>query len=263
MMHNLSREIRFFVNPFLARDSRGFNSYCGKPSGEGLGIYFSLWVELAGKVDEGTGFVVNVSDIDAVVRGKVLPVFGEFVRGRYRGQKHIGIFELGELLRKSWGILKGSFGDRELCSLVLGLSPCRKIRIDSEDSNVIEYSEKFEFAAMHKLWNDEFSDEENFRAFGKCANRAGHGHNYVIEVTVRGDGKVGVGEFERKVEDGFLSVVDHKNLNADVAEFSGLNPTVENISSFAWERLSGVFGAGELLKVTVWENDRTCCSFSG
>ena len=104
------------------------------------------------------------------------------------------------------------------------------------------FSEKFEFAATHKLWNDSFSDEENFRIFGKCANPAGHGHNYVIEVTVKSDPEKKdfcVGDFERNVQENLLALVDHKNLNIDLPEFCEINPTVENIAKFAWDRLLG------------------------
>ena len=60
------------------------------------------------------------------------------------------------------------------------------------------FSEKFEFAATHTLWNEKLSEEENFDAFGKCANPAGHGHNYIVEVTAANeDGTAfGSGRFE-------------------------------------------------------------------
>ncbi len=128
-------------------------------------------------------------------------------------------------------------------------------------------SEKFEFAAMHTLWNDKFDRQHNFELFGKCANPTGHGHNYVIEVTVKAaveDGDFCVGKFEKIVDDEFIQLVDHKNLNVDVAEFDGRNPTVENIAAFAWEKLTGKFrktGDCLLFSVTVWETDRTYCTY--
>ena len=134
---------------------------------------------------------------------------------------------------------------------------------------MVYFGEKFEFAAMHKLWNDKFSEQENFEVFGKCANPAGHGHNYVIEVSVKADAAddgFGVGKYEKIVEDEFLRIVDHKNLNVDVAGFGERNPTVENIAAFAWEKLSGKFkeaGNCELYSITVWENDRTYCTYNG
>ena len=84
---------------------------------------------------------------------------------------------------------------------------------------MVYFSEKFEFAAMHKLWNEQFSEKKNFEVFGKCANPAGHGHNYIIEVTVKRTGEqagLSIGQFERIVDQEFIKLVDHKNLNVDV-----------------------------------------------
>jgi 6-pyruvoyltetrahydropterin/6-carboxytetrahydropterin synthase len=131
---------------------------------------------------------------------------------------------------------------------------------------MIYYSEKFEFAAMHRLWNDSFSDERNQQVFGKCANPAGHGHNYIVEVTVmmpESDARLRIGDFEKTVEEEFIRLVDHKNLNVDVAELSKINPTVENIAALAWEKLVGRFGEAVLHCVTVWETDKTYCSYVG
>ena len=128
------------------------------------------------------------------------------------------------------------------------------------------FSEKFEFSAMHQLWNERFDEKKNFELFGKCANAAGHGHNYVLEVSVSQPTDLEVGgticEFEKVVEEQFLSLVDHKNLNVDVQGFEKLNPTVENLAYFAWEKLEGMFKNGKLAKITVWENDRTFCSYT-
>ena len=131
---------------------------------------------------------------------------------------------------------------------------------------MIYFSEKFEFAATHKLWNDAFSDERNFEVFGKCANPAGHGHNYAVEVTIKateGEDSFRIGEFEKIVDDELIKVVDHKNLNVDVAEFSKTNPTIENIAAFAWGKLVDKFGEAGLHCVTVWETDKTYCSYYG
>ena len=128
------------------------------------------------------------------------------------------------------------------------------------------FSEKFEFAAMHRLWNDKFSEQQNLETFGKCANPTGHGHNYIVEVTVKrtAEGATGwTGGFEKVVEAEFISAVDHKNLNADVPEFGDKNPTVENIAAFGWEQLAGKFEAAELSSITVWETDRTYCTYCG
>ncbi|MDH4240479.1 MAG: 6-carboxytetrahydropterin synthase, partial [Phycisphaerae bacterium] len=109
-------------------------------------------------------------------------------------------------------------------------------------------------------------DEHNFEVFGKCANPTGHGHNYVVEITIKaqeGEDSFRIGDFERTVDDELVQVVDHKNLNVDVAEFGKTNPTVENIAVFAWGKLAGKFGEATLHCVTVLETDKTYCSYYG
>jgi len=266
LSHRLVREVRFSVNPFSAGGSDGFNSYSSKPCGEGLCFYFGLCVELAGEVDGETGFVVNVVDIDSEVRRSFVPIFADRIRESFAKGQTLSLCGLFEILTAGWSLLKDRFGERQLRRLSLLLNPFRKITIESEDCEMVYFSEKFEFAAMHKLWNDSFSEQRNMEVFGKCANPTGHGHNYVIEVTIKAaatGGEIEIGRFEKIVADEFVSMVDHKNLNVDVCEFGQMNPTVENIVSFAWKRLLGKFGSAELANITVWENDRTSCSYKG
>ena len=265
-MHKAGRHVRFSINPFLAKDSEGFNSFASKPAGEGLSIFFEMSVEVAGEVEPATGFVVNVIEIDKKVREFVVPIFAERVRENYRQGKHIGLFELAELLRSAREQLADKFGAASISQMSLKLNPFRKVTIKPEDNKMIYFSEKFEFAATHKLWNEEFSDEHNFEVFGKCANPTGHGHNYVVEVTIKareGEDSFRIGDFERTVDDELVQVVDHKNLNVDVAEFSKTNPTDENIAVFAWGKLAGKFGEAVLHCVTVLETDKTYCSYYG
>jgi len=276
-MHKLVRVVRFSINPFLPQDSVGFNSFCSKPSGEGLSIFFELAVELTGQVQPATGFVVNVVDIDRNIREQVVPIFAKSVKEHFRRGRHIGFVEITELLRNSAVLLKDKFGWQQpalpqqarVSKLSLHLNPFRKVTIgdcaDSEDKKMVYFSEKFEFAATHRLWNPEFSDSRNSEVFGKCANPAGHGHNYIVEVTVKtaANEDFRIGDFERIVDDQVIKHLDHKNLNADVAQFRHTNPTVENLAVFAWEKLVGKFGQGHLHCVTVWENDRTCSSYFG
>ena len=265
-MHKAGRQVRFSINPFLAKDSEGSNSFASKPAGEGLSIFFEMSVEVAGEVEPATGFVVNVIDIDKKVREFVVPIFSKRIRENYRQGKHIGLLEIAELLRSAREQLADKFGAAMISQLSLKLNPFRKVTIKPEDNEMIYFSEKFEFAATHKLWNDEFSDEHNFEVFGKCANPTGHGHNYVVEVTIKGregEDSFRIGDFERIVDDELVQVVDHKNLNVDVAEFSKTNPTVENIAVFAWGKLAGKFGESALHCVTVLETDKTYSSYYG
>ncbi len=265
-MHKTARHVRFSINPFLPSDSDGFNSFASKPAGEGLSLFFELLVEVAGNIEPATGFVVNVTDIDKTVRQFVVPLFARRIREDFRRDRHIGFFQIAELLKTAWNQLDDKFGPAKLSKLSLKLNPFRKIEIDSEDSKMFYFSERFEFAATHKLWNEQFSNERNFEVFGNCANPTGHGHNYAVEVIIKkpiGGDSFCVGDFEKIVDDKLIKLVDHKNLNTDVAEFKKTNPTVENIAAFAWDRLAGKFSQAQLHCITVWETDKTYCSYYG
>ena len=265
-MHKLARQVRFSINPFLSEEIEGFNSLASKPSGEGLSIFLELSVEVVGKVEPATGFVVNVADIEREIREFAVPLFVERIKQDFSQARHIGFFALAGLLKSAWSRLTDKFGPAQLSQLSLKLNPFRKVSMDSEDLEMVYFSEKFEFAATHKLWNDDFSEQKNLEVFGKCANPAGHGHNYIVQVTIKipvSEDSFHISDFERVVDDELIKLVDHKNLNADVDQFSSTNPTVENIATFAWNRLVGKFGQAALHCVTVWETDKTYSSYYG
>jgi 6-pyruvoyltetrahydropterin/6-carboxytetrahydropterin synthase len=250
----------------LPPDRSGFNSYASEPPGEGLSVFFELGVELAGEVEPTTGFVVNVIDIDKSVRELVVPIFAKRVREDYSSGKHISILGLVQLLSTARHQLADKFTAAKIGKLTLKLNPFRRIAIDSKDTEMVYFSEKFEFAATHKLWNDDFSEAQNLEVFGKCANPAGHGHNYLVEVTVktpadRNDFRIA--DFERIVDSELMKLIDHRNLNVEVEEFSKTNPTIENIAVFAWKKLAGKFGQATLHCITIWETDKTYCSYYG
>jgi len=262
----LARHIRFSINPFLAEQSQGCNSYASRPCGEGFSLYFGLWVELDGLVDAETGFVVNVVEIDRQARVAVVPLFVARICEVFGAGRHTSLSDLVGILKDAWRVLRGRFGGPEVSRMCLELSPFRKVVVYAEDCAVYTFSEKFEFAAMHTLWNSKFSEEKNLEVFGKCANPFGHGHNYVVEVSIERllEGQeFRIGQFEKVVNESFIQSVDHKNLNAQVPEFADLNPTVENIARVAWQRLQGRFSGAKLSSVTVWENDKTYCTFRG
>jgi 6-pyruvoyltetrahydropterin/6-carboxytetrahydropterin synthase len=96
---------------------------------------------------------------------------------------------------------------------------------------------RYRFAASHRLHADALSEEENRRLYGKCNNPYGHGHDYVLEVTVEGapdaSGQIADrASLDEMVRDQVLSRLDHMNLNQDLREFKTLVPTTENLASF-------------------------------
>jgi len=264
-MHKLVRQVRFSINPF-GPNPAGHNSFASNPPGEGLALYFALWVEIQGPIHPDTGFVLNVTDIDKAVRSGVAPQFAKFIQGRFWDAENISFKDLSLLLTQSWDTLESPLAPAALISLKLELSPFRSLSINSKQVTSMNISEKFEFAATHTLWNSKFTPEKNFELFGKCANPTGHGHNYVVEVVLNVPTDYpwpGIGAIEKIIDENFISLVDHKNLNVDVPEFKTLNPTVENIAVVAWRKLTPALAPGLLDRINVWETDKTYCSYNG
>ncbi|MBB6145155.1 6-pyruvoyltetrahydropterin/6-carboxytetrahydropterin synthase [Silvibacterium bohemicum] len=124
---------------------------------------------------------------------------------------------------------------------------------------MILLTRKAEFSASHYYWNDAWSEEENVRKFGKCANRNGHGHNYTLEVTVSGEIDAATGfvvdlkHLKEVLEREVVSVYDHRHLNLEVPEFKAAIPTTENIAIAVWKRLEGKISGASLHRVRVYE----------
>ena len=105
----------------------------------------------------------------------------------------------------------------------------------------VEITRREEFSAAHRLHNPELGADENLRLYGPC--NTDHGHNYAVEVTVRGlvPRRTGmVMDLKRLMEvlrEEIVSQVDHKHLNRDVAWLAGTIPTAENVAVAFWKRL--------------------------
>ncbi|MPY94650.1 MAG: 6-pyruvoyl tetrahydropterin synthase [Acidimicrobiia bacterium] len=107
---------------------------------------------------------------------------------------------------------------------------------------------RFEFSAAHRYWNPSWSPERNLEVFGKCTNEHGHGHNYVLEVTVAGEVDPDTGMVINLVDlkaivGRVLEGFDHKHLNEDTPHFRDRQPTTENIVSVLWELIFGALPA--------------------
>ena len=134
---------------------------------------------------------------------------------------------------------------------------------------MITLTRRYHFSASHRLHVDALSDQENRELFGKCNNPFGHGHNYVLSVTVRAhpDTRTGlivpVSAVDNIVETEVLSLFAHRNINLDVAQFAALVPTTENvalvIASILEEHWAAWFAeenGASLYKIHLQETDR-------
>ena len=251
-MFRLTREVRFAINE-SADDQTAHpptNSYAGYPSLNGLGKYYALQITLEAALDSNTGYLRNIKEIDQAVREKIV------------GDK-MSPAEIFTTLRDAWPGAK-------LFSTKLFLSPFLSLtQLASEHGMHTRLTQKFEFSASHRLHNPNFSEEQNRATYGKCNNPTGHGHNYEVEVTLRGEPKtsgllVDVPAFERIVQQDVIEKFDHKNLNIDVPEFRELIPSVENITRVIYQLLKDRFAkiGAELALIKVWETPKTYCEYS-
>ena len=133
-------------------------------------------------------------------------------------------------------------------------------------SGVAYSSRRFTFAAAHRYWVDAWPAEENERFFGRLT--VPHGHNYGLEVTVRGpiDPETGMvinlTELKTIVNDAVVERFDHADLNADTL-FRGRVPTTENIAMVVWDLLVAKLGRERLWQVRVWEDDTLFVDYRG
>ena len=102
---------------------------------------------------------------------------------------------------------------------------------------MVHITRRERFNAAHKLWVDDWSDEQNKTVFGKCANANWHGHNYNLFVTVKGKPDpmtgfvVDVKKLSKIIKEHVIEKLDHCNLNLDVDFIpKGMQPTTENLS---------------------------------
>jgi 6-pyruvoyltetrahydropterin/6-carboxytetrahydropterin synthase len=125
------------------------------------------------------------------------------------------------------------------------------------------------FSAAHRLWSKYLSEEENYALYDKCANPNGHGHNYTLEVTVRGwpDERTGMvlnlTELKEAIESAVIRWVDHKHLNHDVPWLEGLIPTTEVLVIAFWQRLEKALPPGLLYEVKLYETEKNIASYRG
>jgi 6-pyruvoyltetrahydropterin/6-carboxytetrahydropterin synthase len=262
-MFRLTREVRFAVNAAPAPDDPPTNSYAGYPSLNGLGHYFTLAATLAGEPDPDSHYLQNIKDVDRAVRRLAIPLVDQTIR-------HDHATFGAPLLNQLFDLLHSAWPPTTLERLSLALSPFCSISLLASERPMTRLSQKFEFAASHRLHNPALSDEANRQTFGKCNNPHGHGHNYELQVTLVGTPTAGNGllvdspAFEQTVAQTVIDRFDHKNLNAQVPEFADVIPSVENIARVIYTLLKPRLQTehSRLASVTVWETPKTWCEYS-
>ena len=126
------------------------------------------------------------------------------------------------------------------------------------------------FNAAHKLYNENWTKEKNEQIFGKCANEKWHGHNFELYVTVKGrpDSETGF-VFDAKklsliIKEHVTDLLDHKNLNVEVAFMQGKICTIENlIQGIWWQLLPNIPTPIMLHSLKLYETERIFAEYFG
>lgn len=134
---------------------------------------------------------------------------------------------------------------------------------------MIAVTRREHFSSAHRLFNPAWSDAENDRVYGKCANAGGHGHNYMLDVTVAGEVDPATGYLidltvlKDIIRSEAIDALDHRNLNTDVPFLAGVVPTAENIVIAIWKRLDARLPAGMLHRIVLHETVNNSVEYRG
>ena len=127
------------------------------------------------------------------------------------------------------------------------------------------------FNAAHKLYQPNWTEEENNLVFGKCANKNWHGHNFTLFVTVKGVPNIETGfvmnlkKLSDIINTQVIESLDHKNLNLDVSYLTGIMASTENLAIAIWDQLANEIAknGGELAKIKLIETENNFVEYFG
>lgn len=248
-MYYLTRQIAFEAShynriPELS-DAENVALFGAAANPNSHGHNYVLEVMVKGDIDVDDGMVINLTTLDTLLKSEVIANYDH----KHLNSQH-PTFAENTLLQPTCENITIEIWQRLVPSLTDEL--LHRVRLYESSTVFADYygegqmvylTKVYEFSAAHRLHSHLLSDVENRDIFGKCNNPAGHGHNYVLEVTVKGDvdartGLVtGLNLLDKVVEKQVFERFDYKHLNLDTPEFKTLNPTSENFVKVLWDVL--------------------------
>ncbi|MCE9558362.1 MAG: 6-carboxytetrahydropterin synthase [Armatimonadetes bacterium] len=225
------------------------------------GHNYILDVSTTGIVDVESAMVINIKTIDDILQERIVSRFDQkSINDEIEAFANVAP-SLENLLQYFAYNLSDLPKEVQLTGLRLEEMPRLWGEWHARDPQMIQLTRTYEFAASHRLDAPGLSHEKNIELFGKCNNANGHGHNYVLEVTVAGvpDTNSGMvvdlGQLDQVVHAEIVDRYDHKNLNLDLPEFEGKNTTSELVALAIFDRLAPKTPA-RLARVRLWETAR-------
>lgn len=246
-------------------------------SPEPYGHNYELDVCVQGDIDPRTGILVNIKEIDHIVKEHIVRILDKkYINRQVPAFYHqpvtaenLTLFIVRELVPHL---------PQEVTLARVTLMPTATHSVEwkapddrsEKESGKMYLTRVYEFSASHRLHSPHLTAEENRELFGKCNYDNGHGHNYILEVTVAGpvDARSG-----RVLDESLLDAVvhaqvvdryDHRHFNVDIPEFDGLVPSAEVITRIIWDRLQGhIPSPARLHRVVLKETARNIFEYCG
>ena len=274
-MYYLTRQTAFeasHYNRILGlSDIENFELFGPAANPNSHGHNYVLEVMVKGDLDTDDGMVINLTELDRLLKSEIQTHYDH----KHLNKQH-PVFAENPHIQPTCENIAIDIWQRLVSSLPNGL--LHRVRLYEStkqyadyhgDDIMVYFTKVYEFSAAHRLHSQQLSDEENLEIFGKCNNPAGHGHNYVLEVTVKGtvDPKTGLVVdlklLDEVVEKEVFSRFDYKHLNLDTSEFENVNPTSENFVKVIWDVLEPNLQPVLLHRVRLRETPKNHFDFYG
>lgn len=260
---DFSASHRYWRDDWSPAENERIFGKCANPYGHGHN--YSLDVTIKGSADPITGMVMNVTELKRIV-GELLEEFDHKHLNLDTPYFHELVPTTENLVRVLWRLLAPRL-PANIALARLRLYEMADLWAEYSGEAEASFARTYTFSAAHRLHTTQLSDEENRAIYGKCNNPNGHGHNYILEVTVRGEVDRATGmvidmpDMDRRVGD-LLETLDHRHIDHEVAAFATRTSTAENIAVYLWAELAPRF-EGRLAHLRLWETKKNVFEYAG
>ncbi|MBS1716266.1 MAG: 6-carboxytetrahydropterin synthase [Armatimonadetes bacterium] len=253
---------RYWLSSKTEAENRKLFGQWASPFNHGHNYVLAVTVE--GTVEPSSGMVVNIKIIDDLLKRHVL---SKFDQKSLNDEVPEFIDQAPSLENLLLDIKRRITESKELTDSVklvhlrLDEMPTLYAELDLTKEPMLTITRSYEFAASHRLHSPDLSPEENIRLYGKCNNPAGHGHNYLVDVTVSAPVNAETGMsvdiacLDTVVNEQVVDRYDHKNLSEDLPEFKGRVASSEIVAQEIFNRLKENV-PGKLCRVRLTETAR-------
>lgn len=231
------------------------------------GHNYVLHVRLKAEPDKYTGMIINLIDLKKILKEKVLKAFDHKNLNLDTPYFKTLLPTTENLCKIIWNLLQQDLSDKLDRVLIYELD--NFYAYYKGVNNMFYITRIYTFSASHRLHNEKLTEEENRKVFDKCNNYNAHGHNFKLEVTIKGplDPVTGMVydlvEMDKIINEQIIMKLDHKNLHANVEELKGMVTTGENLTRYIWDKIDNQFLPAKLHKIKLFETDRNYFEYKG